>query len=83
MTGHLEPAEGGSGPAAAGPAPPPVLVAHDGGPRAGHVTAVPVHLLSSYLVYDGPRWLGVYQRSCPLRILQTGRGDAEVWTAVG
>ena len=62
---------------------PAVLIAHDGGPRAGHVSAVPRHLLAGYLVYDGPQWLGVYQRSSPVRITRTEHGDAEIWTALG
>lgn len=64
-------------------APTVVLVAHDGGVRAGHVTALPAHLLRGHLVYDGPQWLGVYQRSSPLRTVPTEQGDAEVWTTLG
>ena len=87
MTEQLEQPPPPTGPeaerVAVPPAEPKVLVAHDGGPRAGHVSAVPKHLLASYLVYDGPQWLGVYQRSSPVRIARTERGDAEVWTALG
>ena len=70
-------------PAAGPPAQPQVLVAHDGGARAGQVIAVAEDQLAGYLVYDGPQWLGVYQRSSPLRIVKTAEGDAEVWTAIG
>lgn len=59
-----------------------LLVAHRGGPRAGHVAVVPAHLATTYLVYDGPLWLGVYIRTSPLRFLQTDRGTAEVWTVM-
>ncbi|MPQ99566.1 hypothetical protein GB931_16910 [Modestobacter sp. I12A-02628] len=57
-----------------------VLVAHDGGPRAGQVAPVPAHLLAGWLVYDGPVWMGVYGRSDPPQVLPTDAGDAEVWT---
>jgi len=36
-------------------------------------------LASSVLVYDGPRWFGVYQRSEPVQMRSTSEGPAEVW----
>jgi hypothetical protein len=56
------------------------LVLHWGGPRHGQVDEVPAEeLSSSVLVYDGPRWFGVYQRSEPVRVRATPNGPAEVW----
>ncbi len=47
-----------------------------GGPRHGEVDDVPAELLaSSVLVYDGPRWFGVYGRFQPVHLQDT----AEVW----
>jgi hypothetical protein len=41
---------------------------------------VPADLLaSSLLVYDGPRWFGVYQRFEPVQVRATPSGPAEVW----
>ncbi len=55
-------------------------VLHWGGPRHGEVDDVPAELLaSSLLVYDGPRWFGVYQRSEPVQVRATPSGPAEVW----
>ena len=34
---------------------------------------------SSLLVYDGPQWIGVYERSEPPQVRDTPRGSAEVW----
>lgn len=57
------------------------LIVHRGGPRHGEVDDLPARALTtSLLVYDGPRWFAVYQRSEPLRTQDTGRGRAEVWT---
>ena len=57
------------------------LVFHWGGPRHREVDDVPAELLvSALLVYDGPRWFGVYERSRPLRRVSTPSGNAEVWT---
>ncbi len=59
---------------------PMPLVLHWGGPRHGQVDEVPAEeLSSSVLVYDGPRWFGVYQRSEPVRVRTTPSGPAEVW----
>lgn len=56
------------------------LVFHWGGPRHGEVDQVPPEsLASSVLVYDGPRWYGVYERLEPAQLHSTPRGPAEVW----
>ncbi|MQA33176.1 hypothetical protein [Modestobacter roseus] len=56
------------------------LILHLGGPRDGQVDDLPADALaSSLLVYDGPRWLGVYERVEPRRVVETPRGPAEVW----
>ena len=56
------------------------LIFHWGGPRHGEVDELPEEsLASSVLVYDGPRWMGVYQRSDPPREHETPQGPAEVW----
>ncbi|SDN74339.1 hypothetical protein [Geodermatophilus sp. DSM 45219] len=56
------------------------LVFHWGGPRHGEVDEVPAEsLASSVLVYDGPRWFGVYQRFEPRQLRTTAQGLAEVW----
>jgi hypothetical protein len=56
------------------------LIYHWGGPRHGEVDELAAEsLASSVLVYDGPRWMGVYQRSEPLRQHETPQGPAEVW----
>ena len=56
------------------------LVLHWGGPRHGVVDDVATEqLASSVLVYDGPRWFGVYQRFEPVQLRGTPRGPAEVW----
>lgn len=57
------------------------LVFHQDGPRAGEFDDLPPQELRTHLVYDGPRWLGVYSRSEPVRFQQTPRGRAEVWVA--
>ena len=36
-------------------------------------------LASSVLVYDGPRWFGVYERFEPVQVRTTPGGPAEVW----
>lgn len=59
------------------------LVAHEGGPRAGQVDRLPDGLGDRFLVYDGPRWFGVYGRTSPLRTHPTEAGVAEVWTHLG
>jgi hypothetical protein len=56
------------------------VIIHAGGPRAGDVADVADLPTDSFLVYDGPRWFGVYERSRPLRTVPTDLGDAEVWT---
>jgi hypothetical protein len=56
------------------------VIIHAGGPRAGDVADIAELPTDSYLVYDGPRWFGVYERSRPLRTVRTDLGDAEVWT---
>jgi hypothetical protein len=56
------------------------LIYHVGGPRDGDVGEVADHLLAtSVLVYDGPRWYGVYAPADPPRRVATPQGDAEVW----
>jgi len=56
------------------------LIFHWGGPRHGEVDDVPAEsLASSVLVYDGPRWMGVYERSQPPQMHDTPQGPAEVW----
>ncbi len=56
------------------------LISHWGGPRHGEVDEVPAdQLASSVLVYDGPRWFGVYERFEPRQLQETSRGPAEVW----
>ncbi len=56
------------------------LIFHWGGPRHGEVDDVPAEsLASSVLVYDGPRWMGVYERSQPPQMHETAQGPAEVW----
>ena len=56
------------------------LIFHWGGPRHGEADDVPAEsLASSVLVYDGPRWMGVYERSRPARVHETPQGSAEVW----
>ena len=56
------------------------LIFHWGGPRHGEIEEVPAgSLASSVLVYDGPRWFGVYQRSEPVQMRSTSQGPAEVW----
>jgi len=65
--------------------PPAVAVtriAHQGGPRNGTVAEVETASLSRYLVYDGPRWIGVYVRTDPPRSLDTPDGPAQVWVSV-
>ena len=53
---------------------------HWGGPRHGAVDDVPAESLSSaVLVYDGPRWFGVYERFQPVQLQDTAEGPAEVW----
>jgi len=57
------------------------VIIHEGGPRAGEVADVVDLSLDTFLVYDGPRWFGVYERSRPLRRVVTASGEAaEVWT---
>jgi hypothetical protein len=56
------------------------LVLHWGGPRHGEVDELPAEsLASSTLVYDGPRWFGVYEQFRPVRTQPTPQGQAEVW----
>jgi hypothetical protein len=56
------------------------LIFHWGGPRHGEVEDVPAAMVaSSVLVYDGPRWFGVYERFEPVRVQDTAQGPAEVW----
>jgi hypothetical protein len=56
------------------------LILHWGGPRHGEVDDVAAELLASaVLVYDGPRWFGVYARSEPVQMRSTPDGPAEVW----
>jgi hypothetical protein len=56
------------------------LILHWGGPRHGEVDEVPEEQIeSSLLVYDGPRWIGVYERFEPPQIRETPTGPAEVW----
>ena len=59
------------------------LILHVGGPRDGDVGEVPDHLLAtSVLVYDGPRWIGVYAPADPPRKVSTSHGQAEVWVVL-
>ncbi|WP_147251784.1 hypothetical protein [Blastococcus sp. TF02-8] len=56
------------------------LVFHWGGPRHGEVDELPSEALaSSVLVYDGPRWFGVYEHFQPARTQETAGGPAQVW----
>jgi len=56
------------------------LISHWGGPRHGEVDDVPAELLATaVLVYDGPRWFGVYERFQPAQTHDTPQGPAEVW----
>jgi hypothetical protein len=56
------------------------LVYHWGGPRHGEIDEVPSEqVASSVLVYDGPRWFGVYERFQPEREQATPQGPAQVW----
>jgi hypothetical protein len=55
------------------------LIFHWGGPGHGEVDEVPAQsLASSVLVYDGPRWFGVYERSEPIQMQGTSHGAAEM-----
>jgi hypothetical protein len=56
------------------------LIFHWGGPRHGEIDEVPAErLASAVLVYDGPRWFGVYERFVPAQVHSTAHGPAEVW----
>ena len=56
------------------------LILHIGGPRDGQLDDVPADALAtSVLVYDGPRWLGVYEPVDPPQTLVTPHGEAQVW----
>ena len=56
------------------------LICHVGGPRDGDVGEVPDRMLATQvLVYDGPRWFGVYAPADPPRKASTPLGKAEVW----
>ena len=56
------------------------LILHWGGPRHGQVDKVPnPKIVSSLLVYDGPRWIGVYEPLKPPSVQLTPQGWAEVW----
>ncbi len=59
------------------------LILHVGGPRDGDVGEVADPMLAtSVLVYDGPRWFGVYAPSDPPRTVVTPQGDAQVWVTL-
>ena len=59
------------------------LILHVGGPRDGQVGEVPEQMLAtSVLVYDGPRWIGVYEPADPPCKVTTTHGTAEVWVAL-
>jgi hypothetical protein len=54
------------------------LVLRWGGPRHDEVDEVPDRMLtSSLLVYDGPRWIGVYEPLDPPQKRATPQGGAE------
>lgn len=56
------------------------LILHWGGPRHEEVDEVPDSMLtSSLLVYDGPRWIGVYEPLDPPQKRNTAKGLAELW----
>ena len=56
------------------------MIFHWGGPRHGDVDQVPdEQVVSSLLVYDGPEWIGVYERFHPPQVHNTPQGPAEVW----
>jgi hypothetical protein len=56
------------------------LILHWGGPRHREIADVPAEqLASALLVYDGPRWFGVYERTDPVQNRDTEQGTAEVW----
>ena len=55
------------------------LILHRDGPRHGEADEVPPEsLASSVLVYDGPRWIGGYERREPVQVRSTSEGPAEV-----
>jgi hypothetical protein len=56
------------------------LIFHWGGLRHGDVDDLPPELLASpVLVYDGPRWFGVYERLERVQMRSMPDGPAEVW----
>ncbi len=56
------------------------LIFHWGGPRHAELDDVPAEkLTSAILVYDGPHWIGVYERFDPPQMHHTPQGPAEVW----
>lgn len=57
-------------------------VMHQGGPRDGQVADLPTAVLAGYLVYDGPRWFGVYGPADPPCTVPTPAGPAELWVTL-
>ncbi len=56
------------------------LIFHLGGPRHGQVAEVrDAELASGILVYDGPQWVGVYEREPRAMTRDTVHGRAELW----
>ena len=56
------------------------LVYFEGGQRSGQVENYdPAPDPDRPIVFDGPEWIGVYQRSDPLHVVRTKDGTAEVW----
>lgn len=59
-------------------------VLFDGGQRDGQVEEYdPGELaLLTYLVFDGPQWIGVYHRTPAGRTVLTAHAPAQVWTSL-
>ncbi|MGX5653601.1 hypothetical protein ACWKWC_02365 [Geodermatophilus nigrescens] len=59
------------------------LILHWGGPRHREVDDVPAaQVTTSVLVYDGPRWFGVYVPTEPRQSRVTPQGEAEIWLSL-
>ena len=60
------------------------LVYFDGGQRDGHVQPYDDEELAAtkVLLFDGPEWVGVYERSARGLTRITKQGSAEVWCSL-